>query len=222
MSAGQAQQIAVSLWGLAHDDIGPHGHETTPVPRCGCCGAIVRAEDIDWEEGPGLGWMVPHHTRRRQQRDHAQIADSALLFVEAAQILGDRWSGLVLRAVFTGLHKFDQIQADSAMASNILADRLTSLVKCGMLKPNLYQAKPDRHAYYPTAKALDYVPILLMLQRWGDAYFGSDEGPPVILRHRPCRGQLELRAGCGECDGDLKAQTVKLMIKQPSVESLYG
>ncbi len=184
------------------------GHETTPVPLCGHCREVVQAEQIDWEEGPGLGWIVPHHTRRRQQRDHTVIADSAVLFVEAAQILGDRWSGLVLRAVFTGLHKFDEIQTDSAMASNILSDRLNWLVERGMLKPRLYQRKPDRYGYFPTAKALDYLPILLMLQLWGDHYFGSDEGPPVVLRHRSCGARLELVAGCGECGEKLEAGSV--------------
>jgi DNA-binding HxlR family transcriptional regulator len=191
------------------------GHETTPVPRCRHCGETVHAEQIDWEEGPGLGWIVPHHTRRRQQRDRTVIAEGAMLFVEAAEILGDRWSGLALRSVFTGLHKFDEIQADSAIAPNILSDRLNWLVERGKLKARLYQSRPDRYGYYPTAKALDYLPILLMLQLWGDRYFGSTEGPPVILRHRPCGSTLELIAGCSECSEALKADTVHLAASGP-------
>lgn len=188
------------------------GQETTPVPRCRNCGGSVRAEDIDWKEGPGVGWTVPHHTRRRQLRDHTDVAASAMLFVEAAEILGDRWSSLALRSVFTGLHRFDEIQADSAMASNILADRLSWLVERGMLKTRLYQSRPDRFGYFPTAKALDYLPILLTLQRWGDHYFGSESGPPIILRHTPCGGELELVAGCGKCADSLTVETVRPVI----------
>lgn len=198
------------------------GHETTPMPRCRNCGGTVRAEDIDWQEGPGLGWIVPHHTRRRQQRDRTVIAESAMLFVEAAEILGDRWSGLALRSVFTGLHRFDEIQADSAMASNILADRLGWLVERGMLKARRYQTRPDRYGYYPTIKALDYLPILLMLQMWGDRHFGSADGPPVLLKHRRCGDALELVAGCGACEGELTVGTVQLVRGRAPVDAAPG
>lgn len=191
-------------------------HETTPVPHCRHCRETVRAKDIDWEDGPGLDWVVPHHTRRRQQRDSTVVTDSAMLFVEAAEILGDRWSGLALRSVFTGLHKFDEIQADSAMASNILSDRLQWLVERGMLEARLYQSRPDRYGYHPTTKALDYLPILLMLQLWGDRYFGSPKGPPVILRHRPCGSALELVASCSICDEELRVGTVQVLASDPT------
>lgn len=187
------------------------GHQTVPVPQCDHCGKEVVAEAIAWEEGPGLGWMEPTYTRRRQQRNRTAISRQATLFTDAAEVLGDRWSNLVMRSAFTGLNRFDEMLADSAMASNILADRLSWLVERGFLKAKLYQSRPDRFAYYPTRKALDYLPILLMLQRWGDRYYAADEGPPVLLRHTTCGARLDLVAGCGACGGQLAAQTVKLV-----------
>jgi len=187
------------------------GHATTPVAQCGHCGQAVKAQDIEWQEGPGVGWMEPNYTRRRQQRNRTAVAQGATLFTDAAELLGDRWSSLVMRSAFTGLNKFDEMLADSAMASNILSDRLSWLVERGFLKAKVYQSKPDRYAYYPTGKALDYLPILLVLQQWGDRYYSAKEGAPLILRHKTCGGALDLIAGCDICNEPLTAQDVRLI-----------
>ncbi|MEM7689282.1 MAG: helix-turn-helix domain-containing protein [Pseudomonadota bacterium] len=185
------------------------GAPATPVPLCAQCGEAVHAKDIAWQEGPGLGWMEPSYTRRRQRRNRTAIAEGITLFTDAAEVLGDRWSSLVMRSAFTGLNKFDEMLADSAMASNILSDRLGWLVENGFLKARVYQTKPDRFAYYPTAKAYDYLPILLMLQQWGDRFYAAKEGPPLILRHKTCGAELTMIAGCGECGGELKASNIR-------------
>lgn len=206
-------------WSSRRDTLGidlihqPCGHKTTPVPMCVHCGQAVQAGEIGWQEGPGLGWMEPSYTRRRAQRNRTAIAETVTLFTDAAELLGDRWSSLVMRSAFTGLHKFDEMLADSAMASNILSDRLGWLVERGFLKARVYQTKPDRFAYYPTRKALDYLPILLMLQEWGDRYYASDAGPPVILHHKTCGTPLTLIAGCDECGEELTVDTVELTRK---------
>jgi len=187
------------------------GHTITPVPQCAQCGQAVKAQDIEWSEGPGMGWMEPSYTRRRQRRNRTAIAQSVTLFTDAAEVMGDRWSSLVMRSAFTGLNKFDEMLADSAMASNILSDRLSWLVERDFLKAKVYQTKPDRFAYYPTRKALDYLPILLMLQQWGDRYYAADEGPPLILRHKSCGAKLDLIAGCDTCGEELTATSVKLV-----------
>ena len=192
---------------LVHEEC---GHMTIPVPQCDHCKQEVRAQDIEWREGPGLGWMEPNYKRRRQQRNRTAIAESITLFTDAAEVLGDRWSSLVMRSAFTGLNKFDEMLADSAMASNILSDRLSWLVERDFLEAKIYQSKPDRFAYYPTAKAMDYLPILLMLQQWGDRFYGAEQGPPVILRHKTCGHELNLIAACGECGEELRARNVAI------------
>ncbi|MEM7703117.1 MAG: helix-turn-helix domain-containing protein [Pseudomonadota bacterium] len=186
------------------------GHTTTPVPQCRHCGQEVQAQDIGWAEGPGLGWMKPDYKRRRQQRNRTAITENATLFTDAAEVLGDRWSNLVMRSAFTGLNKFDEMLTDSAMASNILSDRLSWLVERGFLRAKVYQTKPDRYAYYPTDKALDYLPILLMLQQWGDRFYASEDGPPLILHHKTCGAKLDLTATCGSCGDELLAENVRL------------
>ncbi|WP_114520903.1 helix-turn-helix domain-containing protein [Altererythrobacter sp. ZODW24] len=188
------------------------GRVSMPEPMCSHCQQIVAPQDIEWREGPGLGMMEPDYTRRRQHRNRQAIAENLSLFTASAELLGDRWAGLAMRAVFTGLHKFDRILEDSGMASNILSDRLAWLVEHGFLRAALYQTGPDRFAYHATEKSLDYLPVLLVLQRWGDCYYGSEEGPPVILHHKVCGAKLDIYAGCQNCKGELALANIEMRI----------
>lgn len=176
------------------------GKVSTPEPLCPHCKQIVRPQDVAWEEGPGVGLMAPIYSRRRQKRDVDSCeTGKPTIFTEAAELMGDRWAGLILRSVFTHLRKFDEILKDTAIASNILSDRLNWLVETGILEPRKYQDNPERFEYFLTEKGLDYYPVLVMLQKWGDIYYASPEGPPVLLRHKTCGKQLDAYVGCSEC-----------------------
>lgn len=194
---------------LTHIDC---GHTVSPEPICDHCRQIVRPHDIDWREGPGLDMVEADYTRRRQHRNRQAIAQNLSLLTDSAELLGDRWAGLVMRAIFTNRTRFDQILEDSAMASNILSDRLAWLVENGFLKARLYHISPDRFEYHATAKSFDYLPVLLMLQRWGDLYYGSDAGPPAILHHKTCGARLALIAGCAACHGELNLTNVAMTL----------
>lgn len=186
------------------------GKSVMPEPVCGHCRQIVQPQDIDWREGPGLETMEVDYTRRRQHRNRHAIAANLSLFTDSAELLGDRWAGLAMRAAFTDLNKFDQILADSGMASNILADRLAWLVESGFLEMRQYCEGPARFAYYLTRKSLDYLPVLLMLQRWGDHHYPAKAGPPVQLIHNSCGSNLATKAGCGACNRELTLENVRI------------
>lgn len=186
------------------------GKSVMPEPVCGHCRLILQPQDIDWREGSGLETMEVDYTRRRQHRKRHAIAANLSLFTDSAELLGDRWAGLVMRAIFTDLNRFDQILADSGMASNILADRLAWLVESGFLEMRRYRQGPDRFAYYPSRKSLDYLPVLLMLQRWGDHHYPNETGPPVELIHNSCGMNLAIETGCGACKGELTLENVRI------------
>ena len=180
------------------------GHPFEAVPTCACCGGEISARDIDWEEGPGVGWMPPEYSRRRQKRQAAAEAPGVL--VEVAQLTGDRWASLVLRSIFTGLRRFDEIQRDTGMASNILSERLAWLTETGVL--GLRDIGGGRSEYRLTDKGIDYYPILLALLVWGDTHYVSSEGPPLLLRHRPCGQPLRLQVSCSACSGPIRVRQV--------------
>lgn len=171
------------------------GQVFEPVPTCLTCGDEIDPRDVDWAEGPGVGWMAPLYSRRRQQRNSGEAESS--LMVDVAQITGDRWAGLVLRSIFTGLRRFDEIHRDTAMATNILSERLSWLTGIGVIRSHELAGK--RSEYRLTEKGLDYYPVLLMLLRWGDKYYVSPEGPPLILRHKSGSHELDPAVTCSCC-----------------------
>ena len=189
----------------------PCGHEFTPEPACGHCHGRIDATQVEWREGPGVGLMAPLYSRRRQQRDsvsHTSLMD------QSAQLMGDRWASLIMRSIFTNINRFDDIRQDTAIATNILTERLTWLQEIGVIRQHAYPSNPPRHEYRVTRKGVDYYPILLMLMRWGDRYFVSPEGPPVVLDHKGCGHALDPQVVCSHCGATVVADDVSFEIRE--------
>ncbi len=199
------------------------GQVFEPNPTCLSCEQTVSARDIAWSEGPGVGWMAATYSRRRQHRDAAgnRPAGSTLLD-EVAQIAGDRWASLVLRSIFTGLRKFDEIRADTAIATNILSERLSWMCGAGVLETRAYSESPVRYEYRLTPKGVDYYPVLLMLLRWGDKHYVSPEGPPLLLTHTTCDTQLEAVVACSCCGEQVRAQDVDYEVVEAAEHPQQG
>jgi len=94
--------------------------------------------------------------------------------------VGEWWSILILRDALLGLTRFDQFQKSLGIAPNMLARRLNALVAGGLLERRRYSERPPRDEYVPTARALDFRPILIALLAWGNKHF-TPEGPSVLL-----------------------------------------
>jgi DNA-binding HxlR family transcriptional regulator len=116
-------------------------------------------------------------------------------------IAGEPWSPLIIRDVWQGLNRFDEIQHDLGISRKVLAGRLKWLVAQGVLEQRLYSERPRRHEYLLTEKGSELSDVLLAITAWGDRWTAGEAGPPVLLRHKSC-GELthaELRcAHCGE------------------------
>lgn len=125
------------------------------------------------------------------------------------EIVGERWSLLVLRDVFLGVHRFDALQRNLGVARNVLAARLERLVGEDILERVPYQERPPRHEYRLTEKGLDLWPIFVELLRWGDRHAAPPEGPPVLLRHRDCGGLLGDRRTCERCGQPLDVSDIR-------------
>ena len=192
-----------------------------PIPTCLHCGVEITARDVDWTEGPGVGWMSARYSRRRQQRSAAaDRVSETVLMDEVAQITGDRWASLLLRSIFTGLHKFDEIRRDTAMATNILSERLAWLTDMGIIRSHEYSNAPRRFEYRLTEKGIDYFPILLMLLQWGDKYYCSPEGPPLLLRHKVDGHDLLPAVTCSCCHQLVTPKDVRYELVEVPGEAL--
>ncbi|BBX61704.1 putative HTH-type transcriptional regulator [Mycobacterium saskatchewanense] len=99
----------------------------------------------------------------------------------ALEIVGDRWSLLIVREVNLGHHRFGEIAQNTAAPRDRLAARLKELVAAGVLERREYQESPSRSAYYLTEAGRELVPVLQVLRQWGDRW--AVEQPPVAVRH---------------------------------------
>ena len=100
----------------------------------------------------------------------------------ALEIVGERWTLLIIRDAFLGLRRFDQFQESLGIARNVLTDRLTRLVEAGLLERSRYSERPERYEYRLTPKGRDLGIALAGLRQWGDKYLS--EKPPRIARRK--------------------------------------
>lgn len=132
------------------------------------------------------------------RRDFSEVSCS---IARALEIIGDRWTLLVLRDLFVGVTRFDDIRRDLGIATNVLTERLALLTDHGVVERREYQAHPPRHDYLLTEKGRDLFPVLAALVGWGDRWEADDTGPPALLVHDRC-GQVSTPvtrcACCGE------------------------
>ncbi len=123
------------------------------------------------------------------------------------EVVGERWTMLILREAFLRVRRFDQMQRDLGIARNILSDRLGKLVGQGILEKRRYSERPPRFEYRLTAKGRDLYPIVVTLMQWGDAYTAPD-GPPVVLVHDTCGQVTHPVLTCDACGEPVHARDV--------------
>ena len=115
-----------------------------------------------------------------------------------AEVLGDRWTVLVLRDVFNGVRRFEALQDHLGIARDVLTKRLASLVDDGVLERRPYRTAGERtrHEYVLTAAGWDLRPVLVALMDWGDAHRAGAAGPPMSLVHDGCGAAVHARLTC--------------------------
>ena len=124
---------------------------------------------------------------------------------KSLELLGERWTLLVIREAFLGTRRFEGFLERLDIARNVLSARLARLVEEDVLSKVRYQERPDRYEYRLTEKGLDLWPIIVSLLQFGDRYYAPD-GPPVVLRHRDCGGEVDSHRICSACGARLTAR----------------
>lgn len=115
------------------------------------------------------------------------------------ELIGDRWTFLILRDAFRGVRRFADFRSGLGIARNVLTDRLQRLVAAGILRRHLYCERPPRYEYRLTAKGIDLSPALVALKRWGDRHLQAGE-PPQLFVHGDCGHPLDQVFVCWHCD----------------------
>jgi len=128
------------------------------------------------------------------------------------ELVGERWTLLVIRDVFRGKRRFDEIQESLGIARNVLTSRLDRLVEEDILERRPYSERPKRYEYFLTEKGLGLWPVLVTLMHWGDEHFADEAGPPMVLLHKgECGGEVSERGFCKRCGKELTAREARLI-----------
>lgn len=123
-------------------------------------------------------------------------------------VIGDRWTLLIMRDVFFGVRRFDNFQKDLRIARNVLSDRLQTLVGHGILKTVPYQDNPPRNEYRLTDKGRDLFDVLMAVWRFGDKWEHSTVDRVAI--HVDCGNPTHMVPSCAHCGGELTRHNLRV------------
>ena len=139
-------------------------------------------------------------------------------------LIGERWTILVIREVFNGHRRFSEMQRSLGVARNVLAGRLQRLVDEGVLERRPYSKRPERYEYFLTEKGLDLWPVMIALMHWGDKHEPLPGGAPMVVVHKgECGGRVNDRRICERCGEHLEAREARAVEgpgMAPALESL--
>jgi DNA-binding HxlR family transcriptional regulator len=125
----------------------------------------------------------------------------------ALDVIGDPWTPLVLRDLYLGLTRFEELAVDLGISRNLLTQRLEHLTAADVVERTRYQDRPPRHEYCLTEAGRDLIPVLMALTAWGDRWVAPDAGPPIRFRHR-CGEIVSPVVACPACGGAIGLDTV--------------
>jgi DNA-binding HxlR family transcriptional regulator len=117
---------------------------------------------------------------------------------QSLEAVGEWWSLLIVRDAFLGVRRFDDFQRHLGISRNVLRQRLSHLVKFGILDKVPYSTRPPRSEYRLTDAGRDLWPVIASLRRWGDRH-AAPNGPPIVFIHRACGQSSHVEMVCSAC-----------------------
>jgi DNA-binding HxlR family transcriptional regulator len=139
------------------------------------------------------------------------------------RIVGDRWTVLVLRELFLGSHRFEEIQAQSQATPQMLTSRLKKLESDGLIERRPYNTRPLRYEYHLTDMGVALHPVLLALRAWGETWCKSDQQEVAIrYTHVPCGKDPGLGPACQACGKVMRRQDLTAMLSDSFAAERQG
>lgn len=207
--------IAMWIWdrtwaGSQHRDAGSRlrhttcGALTSPVFGCAHCGAIgLSARDV---QGSVDDRLLVDVTSRRSRRSPAMSSP-----IDAAGVLGDRWSTLILSDAFMGSRRFGDFQSHLEVSPVTLTDRLNLFVDTQMMARESVNDGARRQEYRLTPKGLDFFCVTTMINDWAATWMAPDGQSGLRLVHSSCGAVLEPRFTCNTCNQELERTELEIV-----------
>lgn len=115
----------------------------------------------------------------------------------ALDVVGEKWSLLVVRELFLGVRRFSEIAASTGAPRDILTTRLRRLEDVGVLERSAYSSRPPRYEYRLTRAGRELLPVIMALKQWGDRHVSGEVLPPIYMHN--CGAIFEPRMDCAVC-----------------------
>ncbi len=178
---------------------------TCPQLCCEACGEVIVATDVVYSATPSTRVAAPRvpgpERRRRPKSSQQEGVDTS--FFHALDIVGDRWTGMILAALWFNVHRYDDIATAIGIATNILSDRLKTLTDAGVLERRPYRENPTRHDYRLTEKGRAIYGFTLTLHQWANKWLVGKAGSNLSLTHS-CGKPLVGIVTCDQCGDPLE------------------
>ena len=142
-----------------------------------------------------------------QRTDFREMACS---IARTLDVIGEPWSPLILRDIWVGLARFEQLQADLGISRKVLTERLNHLVDRGVIERRPYDQRP-RYEYVLTERGRELVDVLMVMVAWGDKWLAGEAGPPVLYRHHACGEISHVDLVCANCGKPMHADDVEVL-----------
>jgi DNA-binding HxlR family transcriptional regulator len=148
------------------------------------------------------------YSRSAMNRYRLQYSADNCSIKRTLDVIGEKWTLLVLRETFLGVRRFEDFQRIIGCARNILSARLATLVDEEILAREPYRepGSRTRYEYSLTEKGRELFPALIALMQWGDRWAADPEGAPLELRHRDCEQPVGVTMTCAAGHGPLGAR----------------
>src|SRR5580704_7748397 len=140
-----------------------------------------------------------------------RIANKECSMARAMEVVGDRWSILILREAYYGVKRFDEFEYYVGIAPNILSTRLKKLVDAGIMTRVPLPEHSGRYEYVLTEKGRDFFPAYLALKKWGDDWLAEPTGPQVVFRDRSSGRQIEYRTPLSADGKPLRLEDIEVV-----------
>jgi DNA-binding HxlR family transcriptional regulator len=123
-------------------------------------------------------------------------------------LIGECWSLLIVRDIFLGIRRFEELKQDLGISRKVLTERLKSLVGAEILERRRYQERPERYEYWLTEKGTELYSVLLVLMQWGDRWT-AENGVPLEIVHTTCGKVTQPIVVCAHCGIELTAHNIQ-------------
>jgi DNA-binding HxlR family transcriptional regulator len=184
-------------------------HALSPMAICRHCKMALVFDDVSWlhldQELDNQLDAIRSMNKQRRIRDTPQSKSRATDLVD---LVGDRWTLLILISAFFGTCRYDDFIKQLNIAPGILSERLKAMVSGSIMSRHRYQQKPPRYEYRLSDKGKSVYPFIMALRQWVvDSLPASTPAPALIHTH--CKQPLVVDVACEHCHEKPWPQDIK-------------